>query len=165
MGNIHLRVLLPRNRNLSGWLRVEVEGTPRHEFEVLGRGSRGPGNTSLLENGNTPTGEYDGSNFAETSSLPQSSYGPYGEVRLRAIGGMAVLAEALGRNGLLIHGGDLSGPGYWRGQGQLKATKGCLRLHNRDVLTLRGVLFGQTKDAATGICKFPSVTVTVEETP
>jgi len=37
--NVHLNVLLPKNRNHTGWLRVEVNRSPKAEFRVLGRGS------------------------------------------------------------------------------------------------------------------------------
>ncbi len=78
MNRIHLRILVPKNRNLPGWLRVEVNGTPVKEMRVLARGSRGEGNTSLLRNGNTPTGEYRGSVVSGNGTLPEESYGPWG---------------------------------------------------------------------------------------
>ena len=37
--DVHLNVLLPKNRNHPGRLRIEVSGVPKAEFPILGRGS------------------------------------------------------------------------------------------------------------------------------
>jgi hypothetical protein len=63
MANIQLRVFAPHNRNFDGEMRVEVDGKPEKCVRILARGSRGPGDTQFLENGNTPTGEYSGCIF------------------------------------------------------------------------------------------------------
>lgn len=160
---IHLNVLLPRNRNSTGWLRVERDGVPLCEFRVLGRGSRGPGDTSLLIQGNTPTGEYRGS-FEETMNRSVKSYGPWGAVRLKPVSGEAVLAEDIfGRRGLLIHGGSLGGPGYWRGKASLRATYGCLRLSNGDMQSLRRIIEAEQYDEKRKICREPDIEISVNE--
>src|SRR6185437_7471773 len=140
MPNVHLDVLLRRNRNLNGVLRIEVDGTPVREFMVLGRGSRGGGDTQFLENGNTPTGEYDGNTFLSTEGQSQRSYGRWGKMVLKPLSGNALIAQDLfHRRELRIHGGDL---GTWYGTGshaksnQLRPTHGCLRLSNADMRQL-----------------------------
>jgi hypothetical protein len=37
--DIRLNVLLLKNRNHAGWIRVEIDGAPQREFRILGRGS------------------------------------------------------------------------------------------------------------------------------
>ncbi|MCB0416094.1 MAG: L,D-transpeptidase [Bdellovibrionaceae bacterium] len=160
---VHLRVVVPKNRNLSGWLYVELDGKPVTRMRVLARGSRGPGDTQFLENGNTPTGVYDGSVFQSTQNFPVESYGPWGAIRLKPLSGNAITAEKLfGRSGLLIHGGSLGGPGYWRGNGALRATYGCLRVSNSDMHTLLQLL---VEDDSMGMSRatLPAVTVTIQD--
>lgn len=159
MKKIHLRVCLPKNRDLMGHLRVEIDGFPVDEFRVLGRGSRGPGETSMLSRGNTPTGSYQGDQLVDTEDWPQSSYGPWGAVRLQPSSGDAILAEQFGRRGLLIHGGSPGTKGPWAGS--LKPTHGCLRLSNEDMRKLRGWIEGARDDGFS--CVATSTTVTVEE--
>jgi len=139
MTEFHLRVILPRNRVAAGTLRVERAGVPVREFPVLGRSA--VGRTSMLASGNTPTGTYQGDAIRDTSSWNQRSYGPWGAVHLRPIGGDALAAEALGRRGLLIHGGD---PGV---HSALRPTYGCLRLSNADMKDLVELLQEQTSSA------------------
>lgn len=163
MDEIHLKVVVPRNRNLDGWLYVEKGGAQVDRMRVLARGSQGPGDTQFQTNGNTPTGTYDGSVFVSTKDFPQDSYGPWGAVRLTPTSGNALTAERVfGRTGLLIHGGDLSRPGYWRGANQLRATYGCLRVSNDDMLRLRNWLL---HDEKRGLCRVtpPKVVVSVQE--
>ena len=102
--DVHLNVLLPKNRNHPGRLRIEVSGVPKAEFPILGRGStkvgkKPTGNPSLnpyLYAGNTPTGTYTSQGLGDTSHWEQSSYGPWGAVQLRAVSGDALVAEKLG---------------------------------------------------------------------
>lgn len=136
MDHITLNVLLRRDRNIGGHLRLIHNGDPVAEYQVLGRGSRGGGDTSMLQNGNTPTGDYSGNTVVETSQWPQDSYGPWGAVRLKPLDGNALEASRLGRSGLLIHGGSRGGKGYWRGEGELRATHGCIRISNADMKNL-----------------------------
>jgi hypothetical protein len=161
MKRVHLRVMLPKNRDNIGHLRVEVNGTPVADFRVLARGSRGPGDTALQTNGNTPTGTYSGNQIIDTATFPQSSYGPWGAVRLQPIAGDALLAEAIGRRGLLIHGGNPATSGPWKGS--LKPTQGCLRVCNDDMQKLRTLLEKARTDGRS--CLVTDITVTVSEWP
>ncbi len=160
MPEVHLRVTLPFNRDRSGNLAVEIDGRTIRNYEVLGRGSRGPGDTAFRANGNTPTGDYDATTFQQKDN--QNSYGPVA-LRLKAVSGDALIAhDAVGRDGLLIHGGSLGGPGYWRGQGQLRATHGCLRLRNEDMLNLQTVVLSAATNETTKTCELTKVRVSVE---
>ena len=160
MPDVHLRVKLPFNRDRSGVLSVEMNGKTIRTYEVLGRGSQGPGDTVFETNGNTPTGTYDGVGFEIKSN--QNSYGPVA-LRLRAKSGDALIAhDEYGRDGLLIHGGSLGGPGYWRGAGALRATHGCLRLDNDDMLDLQTLVTSAATDPAKQTCDLTRVTVSVE---
>jgi len=162
MPHVHLRAVFPKDRDRTGKLRVEQDGQLLAEFTALGRGSRGGGETSLLENGNTPAGDYVAPGVETTAGRDQKSYGPWGAVRLSPIGGRALLAERIGhRSGLLIHGGSLGGAGYWRGSGALRATHGCIRLSNDDMKRLKDIL--EYVSLAENTCVRPIVTVSVEE--
>ncbi|MEL6671133.1 MAG: L,D-transpeptidase [Bacteroidota bacterium] len=158
----HLRVLLPKNRNHTGWLRLEKGGKPVAEYRCLGRGSRGGGDTSMLEKGNTPTGLYNGSQLVNTQAWSRRSYGRWGAVRLKPIGGNALTAQQIfGRNGLLIHGGAAGSKKYWRGKGALRATHGCLRLSNQDMKKLMGHLLAGSIGQHS--CQEVSILVSVAE--
>ncbi len=159
MKKIHLRVIFPKNRNLLGWLQVGVDGVMVAEFRALGRGSRGAGDTSLQTKGNTPTGEYSGQEVVETSQWNQSSYGPWGAVRLDPTAGSALLAEMLGRTGLLIHGGSLANRGPWKDS--LKPTYGCIRVSNDDMKSLREIIEEAQDDGQS--CRQIVIEVTVTE--
>lgn len=163
---VSILVSLPKNRDVSGRLTVrDALGRELGSYEVLGRGSRGPGDTSLQVNGNTPTGEYDGTERVDTSAWNAASYGPYGAVRLKPLGGNALVAhEVVGRDGLLIHGGAPGGKGYFRGAGALRATHGCLRLSNSDIQQLIWLLNEQHLDPVRKVCKPITVNVNVVET-
>jgi lipoprotein-anchoring transpeptidase ErfK/SrfK len=166
--NVNLNVLLLKNRRHPGWLRVEVDGIPKAEFRVLGRGSTtvkcksnarvSTGNPTLNPYrfaGNTPTGDFVSPGMTSTADWPQRSYGPCGAVRLKAVGGDALIAEKLGRTGLLIHGGA---PGQFDGYA---STLGCLRLRNNDMRQLRDLLSGE--DPLKQLCFNLRVTVTIRE--
>ena len=135
------------------------------EFRALGLGNLGSGDTSMLEYGNTPTGTYSG-RLEETTALPQASYGPWGRVRLRAVSADAVLAEdVFGRRGLLVHGGS---PGLVASRFNLKSTRGCIRLSNGDMRTLRGIIDDSRHghrgfEEREAMCSEPEITVTVKE--
>jgi hypothetical protein len=162
MPHVHLRALFPRDRDRTGALRVEQDGLLLAEFPALGRGSRGGGDTTLLENGNTPAGEYDATDLEGTTYRNLNSYGPWGAVRLSPVGGRALLAERIGhRSGLLIHGGSLGAAGYWRDAGALRATHGCIRLSNEDMKSLKEIL--ENASLEENRCVRPVVTVSVEE--
>ena len=80
--------------------------------------------------------------------------------------GLAKDAEQLvGRSGLLIHGGSRGAPGYWRGQGQLRATQGCVRLSDADMQRLTTLLGEAQEDLARAQSTAIEVTLTVAEFP
>jgi hypothetical protein len=164
MAKVLLKVLLPKNRNRSGTLSVEIDGFPAATFEVLGRGSRGAGNTEFLENGSTPTGVYQGAAWRSTGSQSASSYGPNGKLTLNPVSGNALAASRyFKRVDLLVHGGDLdTRPGSpWNGH--LKPTHGCLRIDNEDVTTLHSLLLGASNDESMKMSVAPQVWINVQE--
>ncbi len=149
MPDIDLQLLLSRNRNYSGLLLVKERSSGKvlGQFEALGRGSQGAGDTQMVVNGNTPTGSYRVSRLEDSAQWNQSSYGPNGVLRLEPVSGNALAAEQMaGREGLLIHGGSLGGAGYWRGTDELRATHGCVRVSNESMRTLNQLLFESTQD-------------------
>jgi len=163
--DVHLRVILPNNelpgdtRAQPGWLRVEVDGIPEREFHVLGRGSSTPTNPGAKSvfrtDGNTPTGDYSGT-VESTAKRNKRSYGPSGAVRLKALAGDALLAKFLGRDGLLIHGGDMGGR-----FGGYRATHGCLRLSNSDMQDLIQLISGAGENAQAQMCEPVAVRISV----
>ncbi len=159
--DVHLRVLLPGNRDHPGWLRVEVDGVPEREFHVLGRGSstsENPNAQSVFKTwGNTPTGDYSGTTES-TAKRNKRSYGHSGAVRLKALAGDALLAYFFGRDGLLIHGGDLGGR-----FGGYRATHGCLRLSNSDMKELIQLISGAGENAQAQMCEPIAIRVTIRE--
>ena len=165
MGNIDLKLLLSNNRNQSGVLIVSDRSSGRvlGQYQALGRGSQGPGNTQMQVNGNTPTGTYTVTRAVSTQGWPQNSYGPNGALRLDPSGGNAHNAHVGGRNGFLIHGGSLGGPGYWRGPNELRATHGCIRLQNDDVRRLIQILFNATLDPGQNRSQNVDVTLSVTD--
>jgi lipoprotein-anchoring transpeptidase ErfK/SrfK len=158
MANVQIEVILPDNRDKKGVMVVSKENKKIAKFEVLGRGSRGPGNTQFLEKGNTPSGVYSGNEIVSTEDWSQTSYGPNGAIRLKPISGNAFLTGAH-RKGLLIHGGELASKGNWKGS--LKPTHGCLRLKNEDMILLINIV----KNASMGenSCSIADITVHVFE--
>ncbi len=163
MRTVNLKVSVPKNRNLTGYLYVEEDGKLLRTITLLARGNVGPGDTQFKKDGSTPTGTYDGSAFVPTNNWDPDAYGSYGAIVLKPIEGNAIFAQDfLGRRGLLIHGGRLGGPGYWRGKGELRNTKGCLRVSNEDMLFLNGLLTEDLKNRASRKSA-PKVTVTVRE--
>ncbi|MEM8523918.1 MAG: L,D-transpeptidase [Bacteroidota bacterium] len=163
MEKIQLDVKLDGNRNKTGTLILKINGKIVKRYKVLGRGSRGKGDTSMLKNGNTPTGEYSGNYIVDTTSWNQNSYGPNGAIRLNPTGGRALLAKQKGRSGLLIHGGKLGGQKYWRGKGQLRATHGCLRLQNEDIKNLINQINQIRYNEAQQMCVNTQVKIIVSE--
>jgi hypothetical protein len=169
---VHLDVILPKDRNHAGYLRVDINGFPKGEFRVLGRGSAtilnpvtgryeptgNPSRNPFIHDGDTPQGEYQATEIDSTSGLPKDSYGPWGEVRLRATGGDALWAERLGRTGLLIHGGA-AGSSF----DGFRATRGCLRLHNPDMKRLIELLSTAGDHAEFQSCGEITVSVRVRQ--
>ena len=166
MPSVKLVLMLSSNRNQSGLLVVQNARTGEvlRTFEALGRGSQGGGDTQLQVNGNTPTGEYKVTKAVPTGAWNQSSYGPSGALRLEPKSGNAQVAEdAIGRDGLLIHGGSPGATGYWRGAGELRATHGCVRLGNEDMRTLVETLFEATLDPVSFQSQDIDVSLTVTD--
>jgi hypothetical protein len=165
--NVDLRVMLPRNRDHPGWIRVEVNGVPKSEFRVLGRGSmtvkgkptsKHPSLSPFANAGNTPTGNYVSPGIVSTETWDQHSYGPWGAIRLTAVAGDALLAQhKYGRSGLLIHGGD---PGRFDGY---RSTLGCLRLSNQDMHRLVQLISGAGENASAMQCQNVLIEITVRE--
>lgn len=162
-----LDVTFSTDRFLSGVLEVRhgLLGTSLGRFEALGRGSRGRGDTQLLERGNTPTGLYRVTQLVDTSDWAQRSYGPHGALRLEPLAGAAADAAALGRAGILIHGGALGGPTSTRGPGELRPTLGCIRLSNDDLLALIRLLFGPRAHGSAPMCLHVDIEVRVRDVP
>lgn len=107
MQEVHLKVMLSKDRNQSGLLQLVKDGRLLTQYEALGRGSRGAGDTQMMKNGNTPTGECLATQVVSTKAWAQRSYGPNGAIRLQPLAGKAVkAAKESGRSGLLIHGGS-----------------------------------------------------------
>ena len=146
---ILLDVSLPKLRDDLGLLKVVVDGQTLYRFRVLGRGSatvggvstHNPSHNPLLYAGNTPTGDYKSSGIESTHDMPQSSYGPWGAVKLEPFAGQALEAKKLGRDRLLIHGGA---HGQFHG---FRSTKGCLRLSNLDMKYLIDLISREGKGA------------------
>lgn len=166
MPDIHLQLMLSSNRDQSGLLVAQDASNGRvlGYFEALARGSQGPGDTQLQVNGNTPTGAYQVTAIADTTSWNQNSYGPNGALRLSPTSGNARAAEQLaGREGLLIHGGSVGNDGYWRGANELRATHGCVRLRNEDMQRLNQVLYDAGNDPLAQQSRAIEVTLTVAD--
>lgn len=161
--NVKLRVVLSKDRNKTGMMYLEADNQTIAGFKVLGRGSKGSGDTSMKKNGNTPTGTYSGNERVSTGMWNQKSYGPHGAIRLQPTSGRALKAKGKGRSGLLIHGGDLSKKGYFRGEDQLRATYGCLRLSNADMDKLFTKLIEVSENHEERISEELNVTIDVKE--
>lgn len=163
--SVSLNILLPKNRDHSGWLRVEVDGVTSAEMRVLGRGSAtvggkptgNPTRNPFVKDGDTPTGQYVAEGIRSTGDRDQRSYGPWGAVVLNAVSGPARLAQAMGRTGLLIHGGA---PGRFDG---LRPTLGCLRLANEDMKRLTDAIFAAGQQSVSQRCEAIAVRVNVRE--
>lgn len=106
-----------------------------------------PSRDALKPYGNTPLGRYRG-NLGSVLQ-PERSYGPHRVIELHPIDGDALHAAKNGRDGFLIHGGDLAPDGI-----NLRPTHGCVRLSNRDMQFLLDIL-----EAANA----PAFTVSIEQ--
>lgn len=96
---------------------------------VLGRSASG--DSPMVTNGNTPTGDYSGYLYGPMSNT--YSYGPYKVVYMDGVSGDIVTS---GRSGIWIHGGDPSSDtsATWY---PLRPTYGCVRISNSDQSTLQ----------------------------
>lgn len=166
MSDIHLQLMLSRDRNQSGLLIAQdrVTGRVLGSFEALGRGSAGAGDTQMQVNGNTPSGTYVITSVQHTASWNQNSYGPHGALRLSPVSGNARAAEQIaGRQGLLIHGGSVGDTTYWRGENELRATHGCVRLRNQDMRRLVDILGEATHDSRAQQSRTIQVSLTITD--
>lgn len=100
-----------------------------------------PQRLSTLRNGDTPTGTYQLLAVRSEGTAPGAihSYGPNPVIALNPTSGDALTAKINGREGFLIHGGDLSITGA------LRPTFGCVRVSNPDMAALNGLMveYGQ----------------------
>jgi hypothetical protein len=159
-----LKVLLPKDRNREGRLVVVVDDRPIQTFNVLGRGSRGSGETQFLSDGDTPTGVYQGTSWEDTATKVQHSYGPNGQLNLSPISGNAkFIYDVIGRDLFRIHGGDFNrkkgSPWYKR----LNPTHGCLRLSNEDIKILYRIISAAASDDTQMMSIAPTVWVNIQE--
>ena len=154
MGLYKINMLLPKyvegrdNRKKTGYLSL-LEDNGKHiagPYSVLGRSSntwtkmekgiekrvdnpnrrRNP----LFPYGDTPTGLY----LVESTHeklFPSTAYGKNPVIRMLPWGGDALEAYYNGRRGLLIHGGGTN-PIFEN----LTSTKGCIRMHDKDIKEL-----------------------------
>ena len=164
MSDLQLKVLLSEDRNLSGLMQVININTNTviAQYEALGRGSQGAGDTQMVTNGNTPTGSYSVTKIKPTANFNQSSYGPSGALELKPLDGNALAAS---RPGILVHGGSSGGEGYFRGEGALRATHGCIRLSNYDMGSLIQVIFESTLNEVKRISEAITITLSVDDYP
>ncbi len=119
-----------------------------------------PTRSSVLPLGDTPTRGYTVPGLEATgggTSRSNHSYGPNGAIRLNPVSGDAATAAGLGRQYLLIHGGDLNPVG------RLRPTNGCVRLSNADMLSLLQAIAVEAKlTGPPNVCtvQLPFVSVT-----
>ncbi|MDP2600632.1 MAG: L,D-transpeptidase, partial [Deltaproteobacteria bacterium] len=113
-------------------------------FKVLGRSSNewkedGKKVTNQNKNrdpvhkyGDTPTGIYEVGTIQPRAD--KKVYGPHRAIQMVPVSGDASTAAQNGRSGLLIHGGRDSEK--TRFGDNLVPTKGCIRMHDKDILAL-----------------------------
>ncbi|WP_152399128.1 L,D-transpeptidase [Paenibacillus cellulositrophicus] len=139
--NYHIVANFPSNRNYKGTLKMyNASGSLVFgPVDALGRGSNRDENNGdhtqwKLKYADIPTGEYE--TTVVGPNTPESTYGPYKRVWLNhALNGNAKIAEANGRNEIMIHGGDPDDnpSNTWY---PLHPTLGCIRLSNSNQYTL-----------------------------
>jgi len=149
MSDYTIEVKLDENRSESGIIVIKKNGKSVFNAEALGRGNKGNGITWDQKDGNTPTGTYTATKWEDTSNWPMSSYGPNGAIRLVPSSGNALIASTdHKRSGFLIHGGAPGGKDYWRGEGELRATQGCIRVSNETINKLRKLLLDELNSSS-----------------
>jgi hypothetical protein len=118
-----------------------------------------PSRNPLFPFGDTPTGRYRVPGLEATgpnTSRNAHSYGPHGAIRLDPTEGDAAVAKGLGREYLLIHGGDPNTAGL------LRPTNGCIRLSNDDMRTLVAAIVAESQlSGPTSSCSLDTVEVEV----
>lgn len=137
-----ISVELPADRSQLGTLRLLADdGTlVAGPFQAYGKADGGtaanhgnPSRNTVLPFGDTPLGTYSVPGLegtGDSTGRSTHSYGPNGAIRLNPTSGDASTAAGLGRQYLLIHGGDLNA------SGSLRPTNGCIRLSNTDMVSL-----------------------------
>lgn len=150
---VSIFVMLSKNRSKTGLIFIiednKLIATP---FRVLGKADNAaaakagnPDRDSTQVNGDTPTGEYSVPGFIETgegTDYSDHSYGSNGAFQLTPTSGDALTAADNGRDGLLIHGGDLND------EGLMRPTHGCLRVSNEDMEAIMRTLNGRIPTSA-----------------
>lgn len=134
-----IRVKLPKDRRQIGELAVlDGETTALHGIECRGKADNGtamdrgnPSRLTTMPYGDMPSGRWHG---CKVTRLAKSADGIGGAwIPLdKPWSGDAVQAQINGRRGLAIHAG--------RGNDALVATKGCIRVRDRDFARLCEVL-------------------------
>lgn len=133
-----LHVYLPSSRNGTGWLHVfGADGHHLVEIECRGKADSqkatangNPGRDPTLPYGDTPSGRFELTEITATGDHAPK----LGPLWIPLVGkdGDAAAAKMNGREGLGVHGG--------RGDGELIATYGCLRLRDRDFALLKSLV-------------------------
>jgi len=136
-----LLVLLPKDRTLTGMLHsIQEDGQIAFSAPCRGKADNGravkennPERKPVLPYGDTPSGRY-----KMTSPIPLQSNPRLGRwfIPMKGMTGDAAAAANYGRTGLGIHAG--------RGDDELIATYGCVRLRDSDMDKLAALL-GKTK--------------------
>lgn len=146
---MQITISLPSNRQKYGTLTCgDFKAACCAQSDLMAAIKAGnPSRDALKPYGNTPLGRYRGTLGAVLQ--PERSYGPHRVIELQPLDGDALTAAKHGRDGLLIHGGDLAPDGI-----NLRPTHGCVRLSNRDQKLLLDIL------EAAGT---PAFTVSIEQ--
>lgn len=136
---VRIEVLLRPNRLEGGSLTVVDALTGLQAMTpipCLGRASGGPPSTQV--NGDTPTGVYTviGTMPAGTATEDLARFGIHPRLALNGSEGDAYTREQVSANQLRIHGGHMK-------NGQLMATRGCIRIADVDMQSLLSFLHAQ----------------------
>lgn len=163
---LHIRTEFSTDPGQTGTMRLEDEGGRllAGPFPAYGRADTeqatrhgNPGRSPLLPYGDTPTGTFAIPRAVATGAgtrYAEHSYGPNGALVLRPTGG-AALTAAVKRIGLLIHGGD---PGKG---GVLRATHGCVRLSDADMLRLMQAIARAGENSVFGRCEVTRIDASI----
>ncbi len=149
-----IKIDLHKDRMKTGKLALEIDGETKLETICLGIADRGaamslgnPTADPLHKNGNTPCGVYHGVWIdLDPLRFPAHSYGAAGAIQLTPVEGDCLIAAANGRDGLLIHSGDLQidptkNPFALTAEG-LRCTHGCIRDKPDAMAVLKSILQG-----------------------
>jgi len=132
---------LPKNRYSHGkiWVLNEAGAVEKGPYECYGKADsqiakehNNPLRDMTLPFGDHPTGTYTVVNI-QKDKQPAHSYGAF-FILLSPKDGAALVAKAHGRQGLAIHGGDMSVAGLMR------PTEGCLRVTNEAITEIAALV-------------------------